>query len=216
MNPTESAVESLMKQMRLTEPSANLDQTIYDLVGKEVVDLPCHDSKTVRHGRFGWAALVATAVAATVCGLLLGQFVSIYPSTRSAIADVPDSVDSVPVFSDSDRSRQIMPVKFSIGAFEMMHGHSRQEEFANCTTCHVPSAQSDEVFEGWYYGDEGFFETHDFKGVANCSACHVFSNSNQPETGQNDLNGSELPGLHGGSPEFLDGECSNCHAGSPG
>jgi len=212
MKPSEPAMESLLKQMKLTEPSMRLDQAIGELTQSDNTELPENRLEVVSHGRFGWTALIATAVAASVFGLLLGQFVSVYPAPQSAVA----GVRSLPQIENSNRSRQIVPVKFNVDAFELMHGHSRRAEFANCGSCHQAGEEQDEVFEGWYYGDEEFFETHDFKGVANCSACHVFSDTEQHEDERNGPIDFELPELHEFSPDFINGECSGCHTGSTG
>lgn len=126
MKPNDSVVESLLRQMELTSPSIRLDQAIGELSRGDLNKLPQRSSEVFSQRRFGWKALVSTAVAACVFGLFLGQFVSIYPGQRSAVANA-DFSDP-----DLDRSRNILPVRFSVDAFEMMHGHSRQAEFANC------------------------------------------------------------------------------------
>ena len=210
MKPNDSVVESLLRQMELTSPSIRLDQAIGELSRGDLNKLPQRSSEVFSQRRFGWKALVSTAVAACVFGLFLGQFVSIYPGQRSAVANA-DFSDP-----DLDRSRNILPVRFSVDAFEMMHGHSRQAEFANCAACHIAGREQDEAFEGWYYGNEDFFESHDFKGVANCSACHVFLDADVHAPGQTAPMGFELPDLHGFSPDFINGECSDCHTGSTG
>jgi hypothetical protein len=216
MKPTETAVELLLKQMPLAQPTSNLDRAIFELTQRDVGDLSQLPPKFDSAGRFGWMTLVSTAVAATLVGLLIGQFVSIYPTPGAEIAGIRVPGDLAPGTVEFNRSRQIVPVKFNVAAFEMMHGHSRRAEFAHCTSCHRTDNRQEEAFEGWYYGDEALFKTHDFKGVASCSACHVFSDHHSHQRVRGDASDFSLPDLHGFTPDFVDSECSDCHAGSPG
>ena len=78
MNPNPSNdIESLLRQMHLRKPSANLDQTVAEMAACEGLAQNETPGKTGQ--RFGWSALVSTAVAAMVGGLLLGQLVSLSP-----------------------------------------------------------------------------------------------------------------------------------------
>lgn len=218
MNPNESAIESLLKQMRLAEPTSELDRKIGDLVASEPLELPLV-ADTVGHYRFGWNVLAATAVAASLFGLIVGQFVTIYPGpkysdSRPRTEGVLESGVGNSEQLNAGRSRKITPVKFDVGAFKILHGHSQEPAFANCAACHLSGEPEQEAFAGWYYGNDRFFKKHYFEGVANCSACHVLTNPRRISgPGSADL---ELPSPHGLSRGFLNRDCSDCHAVSPG
>ena len=159
-----SDVESLLKQMKLRGPSDQLDVVISNLVANDEFA-----ERSVAGGiQFGWTAILATAAAAMLAGVLVGY--SFAPISEKVSGSDVATVDLNS--SDSD----LTSVAFNVKAFNLLHGHSQLAEFDNCNQCHRKVADEDatlkEVFQGWFYGDEHFFESHP-DGLADCSKCHV-------------------------------------------
>lgn len=208
MNPVKPNVESMLGKMRLVEPSQDLDQSVLNILSEETgMESPLDIANG--SARFGWAAIVATALAAGMMGILLGQSSWLFSSPASAIANAPSMDTRV----NSQPSTKITPVRFNADAFELLHGHSQQDEYSNCSLCHV-AGQKKDAFKSWFYGDDQFFKTHNFKGVANCSACHVVMKEGKK------IHDQFLPTPKAKNPHALPGfssaECSACHVVSAG
>ena len=147
MNSTDQeSIESLLKQMSLRAPSQQLDEAVAALAGRTRNVIPAGPAGRVGR-RFGWTQLISTALVASLGGLLLGQAISLNSVTGSAVEGVAGLVPQPP-------SAKMTPVNFNVSAFELLHGHSTDQSYANCGVCHVN--ENEEAFEGWYYGDETF------------------------------------------------------------
>lgn len=190
-DPTLPVVESLLQQMELRAPSDQLDVAI---VGLGEAD---GSSKGSLSGdqRFGWPAILATAVAAMLAGVWLGSlFLPLSEGLSDSTLAVGEPIDSKAV--------RLTPVSFNVEAFNLLHGHSQSPEYENCGLCHkaaaVKAGAIGDVFEGWFYGDEHFFEVHR-DGVDDCSKCHVAA--------------GEPGGIESDSWKGLAklASCSNCH-----
>jgi len=170
MSPNESPgvqasnVESLLNQMTLREPSAQLD----DAISKLVTTSKVNERSASGGGRFGWTAILATAAAAMLAGVWLGSF---FAPTN----EVHSGTTFAAVDSDTPDANLLTPVSFSVEAFNLLHGHSQKVEFKNCEHCHqaaVEDSALEEIFSAWFYGDVHFFEAHP-DGLGDCSKCHV-------------------------------------------
>jgi hypothetical protein len=168
-----SDVESLLKQMKLRGPSDQLDIAISNLV----VPQELKELSAASGVRFGWTAILATAAAAMLAGIWMGYSVA-------PIKEETSGSDVVTVDSNSPDSI-LTPVAFNVKAFNLLHGHSQLEEFENCNQCHQLEIEEDatlsEFFQGWFYGDEHFFESHPNQLVVECSKCHVAATAEKEE-----------------------------------
>ena len=187
-----SSVESLLEQMTLRGPSDQLDAAIAGLEAGSSNGVPVFG-----RGQFGWPALLVTAVAAMLVGVWLGSL--ILPLSEN-LSDSALAVDE----SVGSEAVRLTPVSFNVEAFNLLHGHSQSSEYENCGLCHrvtaVKSATLGDVFKGWSYGDEHFFDVHR-DGVDDCSKCHVSDGS--------------LGGIESDTWKRLAklASCSNCHQG---
>lgn len=167
-----SDVELLLEQMTLRGPSDQLDVAIANLVASDGASEPEH----VGAARFGWTAILTTAMAALLAGVLLGYFAM--PTWKLL------SQSSVAVGASSHDAGVLTPTSFNVHAFNLLHGHSLEAEFKNCDRCHQPVAAEggglSEVFQIWFYGDEHFFEVHS-EGLSDCSKCHAWAPVEQDE-----------------------------------
>lgn len=184
-------VESLLKQMNLRGPSDQLDVAIGSLTVANELD----DRRLANGVRFGWTAILATAAAAMLAGVWL-----VY-SLAPTGGKLPESNL---IAGDSSDTRQRTLVSFNERAFNLLHGHSQRAEFENCSQCHQPSvtkgSKLTKIFQGWFYGDEHFFEAHPH-GLDDCSKCHVVATDEWNEYGK---------GLtHSFFAKHVD--CSSCH-----
>jgi hypothetical protein len=175
MNAKEpSGIEALLKQMPLRCPSRQLDSTIADLLSANEANPVGTSSLNEPHcestARFGWNAILATAIAALLAGLWLGCF--FLPNwelmTKSSFAAGD---------GHSHAEASLLPAGlFNVSALKLFHGHSQKTEFENCSLCHQQAAGDGnvlgEVFRGWFYGDKHLFEAHPF-GLKDCSECHL-------------------------------------------
>ena len=184
-------VESLLKQMKLRRPSDQLDAAISNLVVTDEFNTRAVSSD----GRFGWTAILATAAACMLVGVWLGSFFT-------PVSHVLSGSQLAAVDSGSPDARLLTPVSFSVQAFNLLHGHSQQEEFKDCDKCHrvaVEDAAFEKIFESWFYGNAHFFEAHP-DGIGDCSKCHVHLAAKQ-----------DLP-VEGAANGFAKlANCSNCH-----
>ncbi|QEG23962.1 hypothetical protein [Mariniblastus fucicola] len=163
-------VELLLQQMTLREPSSQLDTAIASLSSKDEVSL---SSPVSNPARFGWAAILSTAAVAMLAGIWLGSsFVPVGETITGTSAAVIDSELS----SAGSSAGNLTPVAFNVQAFNLLHGHSQQEQFEDCSLCHRLPAVGDAalvgIFKDWFYGDEQFFEAHP-GGLSDCAKCHL-------------------------------------------
>jgi hypothetical protein len=195
-------VEALLQRLKLRSPSNQLDEKIAKLVdseGSNVFGVERERQQFLsRERQFGWTAIFATAAAAMFAGLLLGQFYS--PADHNLNGSSLAVADSGPM-----KVSELTPVSFNVDAFNLLHGHSQQEEFGNCEQCHHQSDPEEDafamIFERWFYGDDDFFEAH-LDGLDGCAKCHVFEKK-QEDFGKETVHGFEK----------LDqlANCSDCH-----
>lgn len=167
-------IESLLTQMRLRAPTENLDDSLSRLFAtgeSEILPASAREciDRSSRIRRYGWSTVLITSAASMLLGFWLGQ-VLLYGGgvqDQSGIADAGSAMDS---------GKKLTPVSFNRNAFELLHGHSQQDEFENCGQCHKSTTpdeiELDNIFKRWFYGDADFFEVHP-NGVNQCSDCHV-------------------------------------------
>ncbi|MFK7765821.1 MAG: hypothetical protein AB8B55_01170 [Mariniblastus sp.] len=192
-----SSLEELLSQLPLRRPSEGLDFQVEEVLGEARMSrdgsLESSESHSTERMKFGWSYLIATAIAASLAGFLIGRMGSGSTVNSQVAGDVGSDVGL------AAQAGNIKPVTFNKAAFEMLHGHSQQIEFGDCHSCHVKG--KDQAFEGWFYGDAFFirqhlafgkhnkcsrchqsfedmdvddlFRGHEFEGVAKCSSCHV-------------------------------------------
>lgn len=190
---TVNEVELLLGELELVPPSERLDTAIEAIAQVRSADAIL---QTEGSGRFGWPALIATALAACMLGVLVGQFVSPIEA-RTEIAKKANQI----------HESELTPVTFNVNAFNLMHGHSKNAEYADCDSCHQSQWG---VFEGWFYGDANFFEIHRFEmekplTLANCFACHLIR--------VDDILPNNKVDVH----QLGGGDCRDCHkAGASG
>ena len=168
-------VEAMLGQLPLQAPTIGLDYRIDEILdcANVTVDQESFEScdrvgfaEQVASQRFGWSYLIATAMAASLFGFLIG---------RTNLDSPVDSVVTAQQVNSQipDKASNIKPVKFNVAAFEMLHGHSTQEEFKDCQSCHV-AEKKDESAKDLFYGDSFFILQHAaFEKDAKCSKCHV-------------------------------------------
>ncbi len=197
-------VESILNQMQLREPSSQMDDSIQRVLNGASTgfDQEFDESRTeVPWRRFGWAALASTVLAAGIGGFLIGSAVS---TTGTNDFSRPVAQQQLPGPTEDAR---ITPVRFNTQAYELMHGHSTNPEYANCDSCHVDG--QDEAFEGWFYGDGQFFKTHkDAVKSMMCSSCHVNENKANRDR-QKIRDAFKQQGLK--HSDFPDTSCMACH-----
>jgi len=197
-------VEAMLGRMRLRQPSQRVDQVIGQMADEARLGSArlesANDATQIPVSRFGWAALVSTALVAALCGLIIGSAFSV-GGTKNTTEPSAGLVAALPKVSE------MTPVKFSLQAYEVLHGHSTNSDFANCSLCHVEG--QDEAFEGWFYGDDDFFKSHNFQGQqhqghAKCSSCHLNAKDAQHDHGLQKIRGIEHA-------DFPNVKCSACH-----
>jgi hypothetical protein len=197
-------VEALLTQLPLRKPSPRLDESIESLAAESLTNSSGQHSAA--NGKFGWAALASTALVACLGGVLIGSF---YSNKRSQDLSAPQVATSAlqvgqhDVGNSSAANSNITQVRFNVQAFELLHGHSTNPDFAHCDACH-DNGQQKEAFKGWYYGDDSFFKKHHAGQLGKCSSCHRLVN---------DANEGQVPKLKGPHDQaaFPNRECSNCH-----
>lgn len=162
---TSTAVELLLDQMTLRGPSDQLDAAIESLAATDEAKVSFSAGV-----RFGWPVILATAVATVLSGIWLG---SIFLPTNGNLSTGMAAGDS-----GVNNAKLLTAVSFNVHAFNLLHGHSQKAEFENCGQCHqLASAEGDalsDIFDGWFYGDEHFFEVH-LDGIDDCTSCHLAS-----------------------------------------
>lgn len=203
-------VEAMLGQLPLQVPAAGLDFRIDEIL--DCANLVSHVNfdqeffepsdrvgfaEGVADQRFGWSYLIATAMAASLFGFLIGR--------TNLDSPVDSAVASQHVNSQiaDNASSNIKPVKFNVAAFEMLHGHSTQGEFKDCQACHV-AEKKDGSAKDLFYGDSFFILQHSaFEKDAKCSKCHVGTGKLEME----DIfyHDSKFNGV---------GKCSKCHVNS--
>jgi anti-sigma-K factor RskA len=139
-------IESLLSQLQLVEPSQRLDDSIARLAD----DAAATSLRPAR--QFGWKAVVFTALAASLLGLLTGVATSVQNPEGPRIA------------SHSLRNVSATQV------FQAMHGHSGNLSFQVCSSCHVFNSTNEQVVQKWSVNDREFAAS---LGLPNCSMCHL-------------------------------------------
>jgi len=147
------AVESLLQQMSLTEPPESLDQKISRIADE-------HTQRVAPHvaGRFGWTALISTAVAATLFGVVAG----IAGVLASNGVEGPSSI-SGPTSTTAENTN-------SIGSERLREVDSA---YTKCSTCHLFNVADRRICDHWRVEDihEGFHSEF----WQNCSICHLIN-----------------------------------------
>jgi hypothetical protein len=208
MNASEKSndVETILSRMELRGPSDQLDSAIFGLMdsGDKVRHQAAVRSST--SFGFGWPVLVATGVAATMGGVLVGSF---YSSSGKNPVGLTANVAHVSNSAEPTVSGlKITPVKFNIDAYEILHGHSTNVAYQDCDACHVEG--QDEAFEGWFYGDGEFFKSHaDAVKSKKCSSCHVSVSSPKQDKADRLKNEAKRLGLK--HSDFPQSSCVSCH-----
>lgn len=162
-SPDHKSMEILLKQMTLQAPTNRLDQAIQELANESSQSMV--SSSRLVGGRFGWRALIATALVASLGGMLLGHLFTVNRGGQRTV----DRDTSVPRAAEP-QAQKMTPVRFNSAAFDLLHGHSNNDQYANCGACHV---QGEEAFRGWYYGDLDLFSKHGSGVFGKCTGCHV-------------------------------------------
>ena len=184
-----SSVEAVLSRLPLCAPSQSLDDRVGEIFCASV--LPTGPAAKADR-RFGWPYLISIAIAASLIGFLLGR-TNVQRSVDSMVAKNLAHDGASPNIQSN-----IKPVNFNVAAFEMLHGHSQQDGFQDCQTCHV--AGKDEAFDGWFYGDSFFIGQHASFAKEKCSQCHLKAD---------DL---EVEDLFRGAHDFEGvAKCSQCH-----
>jgi hypothetical protein len=177
---TETKMEALLKELNPTAPSAELDSRIQKLASPA---LPLSRNR-------GWKTLVATAIAASVVGIVIGQMTSFQPRVAASSASNVGGKD-------------LTPVNFNPNAFALLHLHSTKPEYETCSNCHV-NGETIQAFDGWYYGDAKLLKSHsDFK-MSECVDCHVLAPAPNEKPDTPDINLHSIKGV----------KCSDCHSGA--
>jgi len=185
---TKPEMESLLKRMSLIEPPESLDRTIRQLAERQSEPVA-----SVVHTGFGWSAIISTAIAASLSGLIVGMWVTSsdwagpFVSTRTIVSPTDNLIQS-------DRLKEVVQ-------FQELHGHSSQEEFKTCSNCHIFSTKDQQVLDKWRIDD--LHGNHHAFGV-NCSNCHLADGEpRQPDPHQ--------PNSHPHADQNAFGSCSDCH-----
>ncbi len=144
--PDETRIESLLNQIRLAEPSRQLDESIASLAENRILT-----ARPTRR-KFSWTALASTALAASLFGLMAG------------IMSSGEKLDGASIASNSLRNVSATQM------FHAMHGHSGNAQFHDCSTCHAFKSKHEQTVTKWLVDD---WEPDDHQSLPRCSMCHL-------------------------------------------
>ena len=147
----EPGVETLLKQLELTQPSASLDESIGELFENKT------PSVFQPANRFGYRELCGVAMVALLLGGVIGFMAGKDDGARFSSL----------LMADSD-----VPSTFTTVAFNQLHGHSQSAQYSDCSACHKFSSAEDQQLNRWRFGQFHDTEVRDQLGVPDCSNCH--------------------------------------------
>lgn len=160
----EPAVDSLFEQLRLREPSSELDQKIAAM-SRTVETHPVPMQRENRN--LGWPAVVAIALVACLFGILLGSRID------AGTGGFSNSIDS----QTRSNARAIIhgkqtlvstEIEAGVEAFNWIHGHSTESANQDCANCHL---FQEPAIESSFYDHEIFAQHPEY--FPKCSRCHT-------------------------------------------
>ena len=137
--------------LNLKQPSKELDERILWMARS--ASAPSHHAESainhsVERTHFGWPTLISTAIGASLFGIVLGN--SLNSGDSRSNVQVVSSNENMAALLDSDLSNSgssnlklptqtlaSLEVQASVEKFNLLHGHSSQAEFSDCSACHV-------------------------------------------------------------------------------
>ena len=139
-------------ELNLKRPSAELDQRVLNMArsvpvqqdngfnpgGTELGGVELANERPVDRTRFGWPTLISTAVAASLFGIVVGN--SLNSGNSFANGGGIPSTEVAVVSPESKRPKQTLAsveIQAGVEKFNMLHGHSSQAEFSDCSACHM-------------------------------------------------------------------------------
>jgi hypothetical protein len=174
----EPALESLFKQLRLREPSSELDQKISAMsrsVQRQSTPMQRENL------RLGWPAIISVALVACLFGIVLGNRIN--TGANGISANSLDSITDSSAGSTTDRGKRTLAsteIENGIEAFNWIHGHSVESANQDCADCHLFHESAN---EGHFYDREILAQHPNY--FPKCSRCHNAAFKNGFESNSN-------------------------------